>query len=120
VPKRIGGRPDFLLDVRVSIEIRRGRQRARKQKRGVNRGKLALPCAAAGLHVEKMIIETLLPGRVGFRSVWTGREKRSVCRVRLTAAAREINPRDPNRVGRQRKPSSSNTGRPILRRLVSH
>ena len=48
-----------------AVEIARGGQHARHQQRGIDQRQLALPDAAPAVHVQEVVVETLVAGRVG-------------------------------------------------------
>ena len=65
--ERVGEPADLGLVGRVVIEVGGGDQCPREQERRVDRGQLALPHPAAGLDVEEVVEEALVPGGVRFR-----------------------------------------------------
>ena len=65
--ERVGQAADLGLVGRVVVEIGGGGEHAREQERRVDRGQLALPDAAAGLDVEEVVEEALVPGGVRLR-----------------------------------------------------
>src|SRR5215831_19689312 len=64
---RVGQAADLGLVGRVLVEIRGGGEHPREQERRVDRGELTLPHAAAGLDVEEVVEEALVPGGVRLR-----------------------------------------------------
>src|SRR5439155_22365814 len=62
--ERVGKGADFLFLSRIPNKIRAGSQRTSEQNRAVHRRQFALPGAPASLHVEKMIIKTMVAGSV--------------------------------------------------------
>ena len=65
----VGDVPDLALLLVRAAKIRRGRERAGEQVRGVHRRELAVPRAAARAHVEEVIVEALVARRVRVLSV---------------------------------------------------
>ena len=119
--ERVGEGANFLLVRRLRIEIKPRRQRAREQKRAVYRRKLALPGAATALHIEEMVIETPVAGRVRFGALRTVPEKTQRRQRPLDCGGtRHESAFDPHRIRRQRQAGGRNAGRPIWRRLVDH
>ena len=119
--ERVGEGADLMLVGRIRVKVHPCRQRARQQKRAVYRRQFALPGAPAGLHVEKMIVEALVAGRVGFGALRavpekTQRRQRSLDR----GGARHESALDRHRVGCQREAGGGDAGRPICFGLVDH
>ena len=119
--ERVGEGADLMFFGRICVKEHTSRQRARQQKSAVYRRQLALPGTPAGLHVEKMIIKTMVAGRVGFGTVRTIPEKPQ-CRKRTLdrGGTRHESALNAHRVTRQREASGGNTGRPIRCGLVDH
>ena len=67
--KRVGERPYLLLVFTVPIKIRSGGEHAGQQESGIDGGQLANARAPPGRHVEKVIEEALVPGRVRVRAL---------------------------------------------------
>jgi hypothetical protein len=83
----VGEVANLALGRRVAVEVRRGRQHPAQQQGRVDGRELALPGACAGLLVEKVILEPLMPGRVGFGSLLAPPEEAqrgecAFCRIR--------------------------------------
>src|SRR2546422_5563431 len=60
-----GGFADFTLNRRVRVKERSSQQHPRQQKRAVHCRKLALSGATTSFHFQEVIIEPLVPSRVG-------------------------------------------------------
>ena len=43
----------------------------------------------AALHIEEVVVEAFVPGRIGLRSMWTGLKNRRMLRTRAAASARD-------------------------------
>ena len=117
--ERIGEGADFMLVGGVRTKIRSRRQRTCQQKGAIYCRQFALPGAPAGPHVEKMIVEALVAGRVrlgALRAVPEEAERRE--RSVYRCSARHESAGDSHRVGRQREAGGGNAGGPIRRSLV--
>src|SRR5262245_33379117 len=71
----LGQAPNLGFIGRIAVEIARGRQHTGEEERRINRGESAVPDATARLHVQKMIVKTLVSGGVGLRAVRAGMEE---------------------------------------------
>src|SRR5258705_5479978 len=63
--KGVGGFANFTLNRRVRVKERSSQQHTRQQKRAIHCRKLAASGATTSLHFQEMIIEPLVPSRVG-------------------------------------------------------
>ena len=119
--ERVGKGADFLFVGRIRVKIDARRQRTGQQKSAVHRRQFALPGAPAGPHIEKMIIKALIAGGIGSGPCGLFQKKRSVVKVRSTAAARGMNPRSTaTGYAAKREAGGGNAGGPIRRGLVEH
>ena len=119
--ERVGEGAYFPFLRRVRVKIRSGRQRAGEQNGAIDGRQFALPRTSTGLHVEKMIIETVITGGVGFRTLRTVPEKSQRGENSLDRRdARDEAALDRDRIHRQGKPGGGNAGGPIGSGLVEH
>ena len=117
--ERIGELADFQFELIVLVEISAGGQNAGKQKCGIDRGQFAIPDAAAGLHVEEMIVETLVAGGIGLRPVrGVPEEAKRGERPLDSGGARHETALDTNGIGRQSQPDGGYAGGRRLRVAV--
>jgi hypothetical protein len=68
-------RPNLVFDVVVAIEIRPCREDPGEEECRIDGGQFALPGPPPGCHVEKVIVEALVTGAVGLRTLRAGPEK---------------------------------------------
>ena len=119
--QRVGQRADFFLLAVAAVEVAGGGQGARQQEGGVDRRQLALPCAAAGLHVEEVIVEAAVAGGVGLGAVRAvPEESQRRQRALDRRGARNEAALDADRVHGQREADGGDAGRPAGRALVDH
>ena len=119
--ERVGKGADFLFLSRIPNKIRAGSQRTSEQNRAVHRRQFALPGAPASLHVEKMIIKTMVAGSVRLGPMpavpeKSQRDEDSLDRRR----ARDEAALDRDRIHRQGETRGGNACGPIGRGLVEH
>src|SRR5207344_1710466 len=72
--ERIGQLADFGL-LAAAVEIAAGHEHARQQQGRVDERQFALPDAASRLHVQEMIIKTLVAGGVGLLALRAAPER---------------------------------------------
>ena len=60
----LGKAPDLHLGLRITVEIRGGRESPSEKEGAVDRGELAVPGATSGSHVEEVVIETPITRRI--------------------------------------------------------
>jgi hypothetical protein len=73
--ERVDQRPDRLFILILMDEIRGRGEHAREQETAVDGGQLAQARTAAGVHLQEVIVEAFVPGRVGRRTVRAGPEE---------------------------------------------
>ena len=113
--------PDLALGRSVSVEVLRGREHAAQQQSGVDRGQLALPGAPARLHIEKMIVEPLVPCRVGLGSLLAPPEESQRGQRALHGlGARQEPALHADRIRGERQPHRRDARRPLRAGLVAH
>ena len=72
---RVSKLADFAFVRRIAVEVHGCCQGAGKKKRGINGRKLALPGAAARVHVKKVIIKSAVSGGIRLGALRAVREK---------------------------------------------
>jgi len=119
--ERVGQRADLLLVFTVLIEKTRGGEHAGEEETGIDRGHFALAGAPSGGHIEKVIVEAVVPGRIGRSSLRTGPEEPQHRKRALDCVgAGHPAARDADRINRQREAHGRDTGGRTWLRFVSH
>ena len=112
---------DFALVVATGVVIGPRRQRASQQESAIQCRQFALPGATAGLHVEKMIVKTLVAGRVRLRPLRAVPEEKQRRQHSLHhGGLRHESAFDADRVAGQSEAGRSNAQWSIFRGLVDH
>ncbi len=76
-------RANLGLGLILAVEILRGGQDTGDEQSSIDGRKLAVPGAVAGIHVQEVVEETAMPGRVAFRALLGVGEKCSVLKHRV-------------------------------------
>jgi hypothetical protein len=116
----VGQTSDLRLLLAVAVEVGRTGEHAREEEGGIDGRQLAVPHAPTGLHVEEVIVEALVAGRIRLGSVRAvAEESESSEGDRWREFPCDHASLDEDRKGGQRQPDRRDAGRCALLGLVA-